>query len=149
VAHRRALNPSVNPPIPLWLRTFAWLAVAAWAGTIYFFSSMSGPEIEKLGVEVWDKAAHFAAFACGGVLLALALRWSVSWPWKKLARFAIVALAIYGAFDEIHQLFTPHRSGADLFDWLADCLGALAGTLLFVVIYGRFIRAHHSAPAGA
>ncbi len=139
----------MNPSTPLQLRIAAWLAVTAWVGTITYLSSLSGPEIAEFGIHLWDKAEHFAAFATGGVLLALALRWSVSWPWKKLALFAILALVVFGALDEYHQTFTPHRSGADPFDWLADSFGALVGVALFLVIYARLSRAPHPAPTRA
>ena len=138
----------MNPRIPLWLRIAAWFAVAAWACTITYFSSLTGPEIEELGITVWDKAEHFAAFTAGGVALGMALRWTFDWPWKKLARFAILTLAVFGAIDETHQLFTPNRSGADPLDWLADALGALTGVGLFVALYARYICAHRPAPAG-
>jgi VanZ family protein len=139
----------VNSPVSLWLRISAWLAFTAWAGAIYYCSSLTGPQIAHLGIHLWDKLEHFSAFTAGGLLLALALRWSVTWSWKCVARFAILALVIYGALDEFHQLFTPNRSGADPFDWLADSLGALTGVALFFVIYARFSRAHSSTPAGA
>lgn len=139
----------MNPPAPFRFRLAAWLAVALWAGTITYFSSLSGPEIQQLGLTFWDKAQHFSAFAVGGAILALALRWSVTWPWKRLVRFAVVALMIFGALDEFHQVFTPRRSGADPLDWLADCFGALVGVALFVVIYARFFRTDRPAPAGA
>lgn len=135
--------------IPLPLRIAAWVAVAVWAGTITYFSSLTGPEVEQIGIEIWDKAAHFVAFATGGVMLALALRWSTAWSWKKLARFAIVALVVFGALDETHQLFTAHRTGADPWDWLADCCGTLAGVALFLLIHARFIRSHPPAPTRA
>ena len=138
----------MNPRIPLWLRIAAWFAVAAWACTITYFSSLTGPEIEEFGITVWDKAEHFAAFTAGGVALGMALRWTFDWPWKKLARFAILTLAVFGAIDETHQLFTPNRSGADPLDWLADALGALTGVGLFVALYARYICAHRPAPAG-
>ena len=135
--------------VPFWLRIIAWLAFVAWAGTIFYFSSLTGPEIAQFGIQLWDKAEHFVAFATGGVLLTLAMRWSVTWSWKSLACFAILALVVYGALDEIHQLYTSNRSGADPFDWLADSFGALAGVALCIVIYARFSRAHHPTPAGA
>jgi VanZ family protein len=140
----------VNYSVPLWLRNLAWLAFAGWVATIFYFSSLTGPEIADFNIHLWDKAEHFAAFATGGVLLALALRWTVTWPWKSVARFAILALVVYGALDEIHQLFTAKRSGADVFDWLADSFGATAGVLLLVLIYARFsTRAHPPASPGA
>jgi VanZ family protein len=42
----------------------------------------------------------------------------------------ILLFALIGALDEYHQTFTPGRSGNDPFDWLADLLGAAAGTFL-------------------
>ena len=138
----------MTPQIPLSLRIAAWLAVAAWACTITYFSTLTGPEIAEFGITLWDKAEHFAAFTAGGVALSMALRWTFDWPWKKLARFAILALVVFGAIDEIHQLSTPNRSGADPFDWLADAFGALTGVSLFVGLYARYMRAHRPAPAG-
>jgi VanZ family protein len=139
----------VNKPIPLWLRIAAWLAVAGWAGGIFYFSSLTGMEIAEFEITVSDKIQHFGAFMAGGVLLALALRWSLGWPDKAVAWFAIAALVLYGAFDEAHQLFTPHRSGADPLDWLSDALGAAAGVILFIIIYARLSRAHPPASARA
>jgi VanZ family protein len=145
----RRTQSSVNKPIPLWLRIAAWIAFAGWAGGIFYFSSLTGMEIAEFGITLSDKVEHFAAFMVGGILLALALRWSVAWPEKTVARFAIGVLVVYGALDEAHQLFTPHRSGADPYDWLADALGAMAGVVLFTMIYARLSRAHPPASARA
>lgn len=139
----------MNKPTPLHLRIAAWIAFAGWAGGIFYSSSLTGVEIAEFEITLSDKALHFAAFAAGGILLALALRWSVAWPDKAVAWFAIAALVLYGAFDEAHQLFTPHRSGADPLDWLADALGAAAGVFLFTLIYARLSRAHPPASARA
>ena len=139
----------MNKPIPLWLRIAAWLAVAGWAGGIFYASSLTGVELAELEITLSDKLLHFAAFTGGGILLALALRWSVDWPDQAVAWFAIAALVLYGAFDEAHQLFTPHRSGADPMDWLSDVLGAAAGVMLFTIIYARLSRAHPPASARA
>jgi len=40
---------------------------------------------------------------------------------------------IYGATDEIHQYFVPNRD-SDVFDWLADVVGALVGYLILIII---------------
>ena len=78
--------------------------------------------------------------------LALALCWSTAWPWKRVIIFTAVAISVFGALDEFHQLFTPHRSGADPFDWTADTLGALTGALLTVLVYARYLRTPLLAP---
>ena len=135
-------------PIPTWLKSAAWLAVAVWGATIYWLSSRTGPEIEELNVfEIWDKAAHFSAFLVGGGTLAVALRWSTAWPSARLAIFAAIAISLFGASDEYHQLFTVNRSGADVFDWLADTLGGIAGSFITTFIHARLERTHRAAPA--
>ena len=120
------------------LRHLAWLAVFAWAATIFYLSSLTGREIERIApFDFWDKAMHFSAYAVGGVLLAAALRGSAPWPWKKVALVASLAISLYGVSDEIHQLFTPFRS-ADVADWIADTLGGAFGAQVFGWLHRRF-----------
>ena len=139
----------MNHPVPKWLRVLAWCGVGIWATTICVLSSMTPPQLETLvPFQLWDKAEHFIAFAAGATNLTLALRWNKGWPWPRIIIFTAVALSIFGALDEVHQLFTPNRSGADPYDWSADTLGALAGTLLTSLIYARLTRARRPAPEG-
>jgi VanZ family protein len=140
----------VNRSVSNWLRKLAWWGVGLWAATITTLSSMTPPQIEEIApFQMWDKAAHFAAFTAGGINLTLALAWSTLWPWKRVIIFTAIALAVFGAADEIHQLFTPNRSGADPYDWTADMLGAVTGTLLTSLIYARYCRPRRPTPAGA
>lgn len=130
--------------------TAGWCAVTLWAATIFYLSSLTGREIARMvPFDFWDKLAHFLAFAAGGFLVAAALRWAVAWPWKKIAIFAIVGVSLYGITDEIHQLFTPFRSGGDFGDWLADTLGGVAGVMLFRFLHARFQKTRRPAPTGA
>jgi VanZ family protein len=124
--------------------------VGLWAATITVLSSMTPPQLEELApFQFWDKAEHFLAFVAGAVNLTLALSWSTAWSWKRIIIFTAIALAVFGAADEIHQLYTPNRSGADPYDWTADTLGAVTGTLLTSLIYARHCRTRRPAPAGA
>ena len=41
----------------------------------------------------------------------------------------IVITSVYGALDEIHQMFIPGRF-AEVLDWLADAAGAILGVLI-------------------
>lgn len=146
--HRRALKPALNRIVPPWIRRAAWLAVAAWAAAVTVLSSLTPRDLQAIApFEFWDKAAHFAAFAAGAVLLALALRWSTAWPWRRIAVTSIVAISAFGAVDEFHQTYTPNRSGADRLDWLADTFGAIAGALLTASLHARFTRPPRLAPA--
>lgn len=55
------------------------------------------------------------------------MRW-----WPAIALAALLASA-YAATDEWHQLFVPGRD-SDVRDWLADTIGAAAGSGFYRVI---------------
>lgn len=109
---------------------------------------MSGREIQQLAPSVWDKGAHFFAFAVGATILTVALRLTTTWSWRKIFTVSVLALSLYGATDEYHQQFTPGRQGKNVDDWLADTIGALAGSALTLLIYARYARKSSPAPAG-
>jgi VanZ family protein len=114
-------------------RFAAWLPAIGWAALLFLLSSR--PSLPAPDVANLDKAAHFAAYAVMGLLLAFAADRS-RWPlW-----IAVALGAAYGASDEIHQMFVPGRS-ASVLDWLADA----AGTLAAVVLYARW-RAPRRSP---
>ena len=104
-------------------RLLAWLPAVAWAGVIFALSSrprLPGPELPG-----FDKVAHFGAYALLGWLLAFAAERS------RLPLAVAVALGLlYGASDEIHQMFVPGRS-PDVLDWFADAAGVAAAIFLY------------------
>lgn len=53
---------------------------------------------------------------------------------------AMALLAGFGAMDEAAQLLTPGRTGGDVYDWIADLLGAAAGALSTHFINGPIDR---------
>src|SRR6266478_2496435 len=113
-----------------------WVGFAGWVATIFYLSSLSGPSVEELNVfHLWDKLAHFIAYAAGGVLLAGGLRAGTRLSPAKIFGYTLLALSLFGASDEWHQLYTPGRSGADVHDWLADTLGSAAGATLALVLW--------------
>jgi VanZ family protein len=101
-----------------------WLPVVVYTTAIYF---VSGLPVAPLPDEVSDKTGHMAAYAGLAILAVRALGgglpcrvvWRVAW-------LALVIAAGYGAFDELHQLFVPGRTG-ELLDWYADVSGAVIG----------------------
>ncbi len=119
----------------------AWFsALFCWFALLWFFSSIEGsPEIPP-PFPHFDKLAHFGYFLAGGFLLTGGNfnRNPVVTSWKPMIVTAIVVMAVVGAIDEWHQCFTPGRSGADPWDWLADLLGGASGALLFKAIHRWF-----------
>ena len=123
------------------LASILWILVVVWGGVIFFASSIPADELSGSKLLAWDKLNHFIAFAAGAWLTASALRIGQPEGSERIHLFlAILIIATYGAFDEIHQLYTPGRSGADLYDWIANFLGAIAGAILAVYTHGPLRR---------
>ena len=101
-----------------------WLASVTWAVLLVVQSgspSVGGflsRILEQFPVGA-DKVGHAAAYAVLGGLLRLA---------TGRAWLAVLLSTLFGISDEIHQYFVPGRM-ADVFDVVADAVGALIGAL--------------------
>ncbi len=97
------------------------------------------PSDQLPSVEVGDKINHFLAFFVLGFFLNLTLKYQKRFPFlkKNILLTTIIIAAAYGLLDELHQLFVPGRS-AEVFDWIADFIGGIAGSSLAEYIYRRF-----------
>src|SRR5437868_15452543 len=66
----------------------------------------------------WDKAAHFVCFS-----VITALLWRGTAGRAPLA--VLASVIVFGALDEVHQIFMPARS-AEFLDFVADAAAAMA-----------------------
>ena len=106
-----------------------WLPVAAYAGLIFYLSSLSQPQeyIPPLLAELGDNILHAVEYGLLGVLCYRAFRHGAgAWAGRYAWQLAIVAAAAYGVTDEIHQAFVPLRE-AEAGDLLMDTIGAAIG----------------------
>lgn len=117
--------------------------------SVFIISSLSSKQLDPVFMPImgWDKVLHFTAFACGGAVLAFALRLSTRLAWRRILLLAVLVVSLYGALDEYHQLYTPSRSGGDVGDWVADTLGAIAGAFAARWFYVRRSTTNRPAPA--
>jgi VanZ family protein len=78
-----------------------------------------------------DKINHLVAYFILSALLYLTLIYQRKSKtlFTHAPSAAILIASVYGALDEIHQIFIPGRF-ADILDWLADFVGSLLGVLL-------------------
>jgi VanZ family protein len=113
--------------------------VLAWMVLLTFWSSLSNlpfdhPPISTLLFGFQHRVAHVVAFGT----LALLARWAFD-GFPRAALLALLLTSAFGATDELHQRFTPHRHpGLD--DWLVDTLaGGLAMLVWPRVFQGRAI----------
>jgi VanZ family protein len=115
-----------------------WPALA-WAGLIFYLSSLSHPLPVAVPIRHFDKLLHLGAFGILGGLLARGLLQAGQRAWLALLAAVLIA-SLYGALDEFHQSFVPGRD-ADPWDWGADTAGALLGAAAAVRLLSRKSRA--------
>jgi VanZ family protein len=109
-------------------RASAWIPPILYMLAIFHFSSESQP-LPQLTEHVWDKLLHLTEYAGLGALWCRAFR-TEGLNWKTAIVLAGLLTAAYGASDEWHQSFVPLRD-ANILDWFADALGAIAGAVAF------------------
>lgn len=108
-----------------------WLPVALWMGVMFSVSSIPGGDLPGTAIPHADKLAHTAEYVVLGFLLMRALSGSFrKINLAKMISSAIIVAVVYAVFEERHQLYVPGRM-CDLFDFLADFIGANVGILLY------------------
>jgi VanZ family protein len=122
-------------------RFLPWLPAFIWAGFIFALSAMSNPPTPGPQFPMKDKLGHWGLYCVLGWLIALALRRAHNLSLPKTFVLAILIGSAYGASDEFHQRFVPHRT-CDVMDWLADTLGTSAAAAAFYAY-----ESHRSAKA--
>ena len=109
---------------------FYWLIILT-------LTSLPGNDVPD--VKINDKIEHFLAFGGLGFLLYLSLKVQdkvkiiKKLPWL----FTILLVALYAAFDELHQLFIPGRM-CDIKDWIADMIGVTIGVMSMALLIYLF-----------
>ncbi len=112
-------------------------------GVLFFASSVPGDELPS---HMWDKLAHLFAYSVLGILFLLPLcQGRLLQIRGGTAAMAVLLATLYGAFDEVHQSFTPDRS-PDVRDLIADCLGATIGVAAILLLMAIIRRLRGSVP---
>ena len=114
-----------------------WAPVAAYAGLIFFLSSLSQSSIHFLlflHVPHFDKVAHLGEYGAFGLLLARAFfAGGAAFTPRQSVAGALIVAALYGASDEFHQFFVPTRA-CEWGDWIADSVGGFLGGVAWFVL---------------
>ncbi len=111
------------------IRWLAWIPALLWAALIFHMSNQPGGPPPPWWFNHADKLIHAGLFGVQSLLLFAAARLAPGWMPRRAAVLAFALTVLYGASDEIHQLFTPARS-ADPLDLCADAAGAATSFLL-------------------
>lgn len=114
-------------------RWWIWILPISLASAIIWLSSRSSYPMDVSLPPPWDKLAHASAFGALAFAFDLALRFSIrGLPMYRRHLFVLVFVMVFAASDEWHQRFVPNRS-CDIFDWLADMVGAILALKLAVL----------------
>jgi VanZ family protein len=112
-------------------RWTAWIPALLVATLIFVLSSIPGQELPAPAIPGFDKLAHGGIYAVLGCAVALGLHRGAGVATRgRLIALGVVAGAVYGASDEFHQIFTPHRA-VEVLDGVADTIGSLIGSVVY------------------
>lgn len=109
-----------------WLYLFAWIF---WFCALLFLSSrpLAGPEIPPI-IPI-DKVLHWGYYGIGGALSTFYVlaRYKVTVLPSHFIEILFFVGFVVGAVDEWHQSWYEFRSGNNLGDFIADCVGTYCG----------------------
>lgn len=110
------------------------IPVIVYCAAIFIQSSFPSFELPETDFRIVDKLLHSVVYLILFFLFFYSLKnQNKSIKLKNYAlEFSLLFTIVYGATDEIHQYFVPNRYG-DVFDWIADAVGALLGYVIVIV----------------
>jgi VanZ family protein len=97
---------------------------------IILFIATTLPVQSVPSIAISDKINHLIAYFGLSTLLYLTLIYQrkSEFLFNNTPSAAIIIASVYGALDELHQMFVPGRF-SEVLDWLADLGGAILGVL--------------------
>ncbi|MBO9729120.1 MAG: VanZ family protein [Chitinophaga sp.] len=119
-----------------------YIPAILWILLILYLCTLPGKDIPTssfLDKIHFDKFVHFGLF--GGIVLLLSL--AIYWPKKFISATILVLLVIiaaaYGLAIEYIQKYWVTGRSFDMYDVVADTLGAIAGVWAFHIVRRRFL----------
>ncbi len=111
------------------VRVLIWFAAVGATLLLAFGCLVPGNKLPSMGPQGIDKWMHFIAFFVWAAAWAAAL--DADW---RTAFMVWLAGALFGAALELAQAMLPWKRSAELWDWIADVLGAGSACLLWLSV---------------
>lgn len=110
----------------------------AWASLIFLLSAIPVVETPSLSWLEPDKLVHVIFYTILTLLICRAVNRhnKLLEPGKVLFISLIISILYGGLIEFIQEELLPWRSG-DMYDFLADVVGALLGSLIFIYFYRK------------
>lgn len=120
-------------------RPWSHVPAALWALLIFGASSIPSKAFPSYAILTQDKLLHMGVYFVLGLLVYTGITTRTRGQWGAMAWVAFGICVLYGASDEFHQHFVPGRS-MDIFDLLADAIGAACAIGLIIALERRAVR---------
>ncbi len=113
-----------------------------WAVSILFLCLIDTkelPSVTYLELMEFDKLVHIVLFGLLMLSCTVALRkqTKIAWAQKNAMVIALLFSIVYGSVIEVVQFFMVQDRTGELYDVLANGVGAFLGILFFRFIYGK------------
>ncbi|MAR67791.1 MAG: hypothetical protein CL833_11140 [Crocinitomicaceae bacterium] len=113
-----------------------------WAVSILFLCLIDTkelPSVTYLELMEFDKLVHIVLFGLLMLSCTVALRKQtrIAWAQKNAMVIALLFSIVYGSVIEVVQFFMVQDRTGELYDVLANGIGAFLGILFFRIIYGK------------
>ncbi|MBA7671710.1 MAG: teicoplanin resistance protein VanZ [Calditrichaeota bacterium] len=107
----------------LWAILYAMLIIG--------LSSIPGRSFPDIKYLSQDKLIHIGEYLIFGILVGQAIAFRVT-ARSRIFLFTLLLAGAFGALDEVYQTLIPGRDNSYA-DWIADLLGVIAGSSLFLM----------------
>ena len=123
--------------LKIMIKFFDFIGLVSYCGLIYWLSDQPALPVPMLFPHQ-DKLHHAIAYSIMAILAWRNLRHIIKAPYL-LIFLSVFFCSFYGLTDEWHQSFIKGRQ-ADIFDWLADTVGALLTILVLQTFLSYFFK---------
>ncbi len=107
----------------LWAILYAMLIIG--------LSSIPGRSFPDIKYLSQDKLIHIGEYLIFGILVGQVIAFRVT-ARSRIFLFTLLLAGAFGALDEVYQTLIPGRDNSYA-DWIADLLGVIAGSSLFLL----------------
>jgi len=110
---------------------FSILWAILYAMLIIGLSSIPGRSFPDIKWLSQDKLIHICEYLIFGILVGQVIAFRVT-ARSRIFLFTLLLAGAFGALDEVYQTLIPGRDNSYA-DWIADLLGVIAGSSLFML----------------
>jgi VanZ family protein len=105
-----------------------------WALLIFIMSSIPGDKYPEVNVRFADKWVHLLLYSpIGWLFVRAAAGEKRPTHFSPVPILAFISGALWGASDEIHQIWVRNRS-CDVRDWMVDIVGIALGVAVWLLM---------------